>query len=59
MRIIKLKKYNLIRKQLEKWNVKYHKLKMGKPLYNLLVDDKMLNPIYDFNLQRIKKVITV
>lgn len=28
------------RKQLESWGCKYHQLKMGKPVYDLWVDDK-------------------
>ncbi len=30
------------KKQLEKWNVKFHKLIMGKPSYDIIVDDKSL-----------------
>jgi hypothetical protein len=26
--------------QLKKWNVKYHKLILGKPSYDLIIDDK-------------------
>jgi len=29
--------------QLFKWNVKYHKLIMGKPSYDLFVDDRAVN----------------
>ena len=29
--------------QLFKWNVKYHKLIMGKPSYDLFVDDRVVN----------------
>ena len=32
--------YNLTVKQLKKWNVKYHKLIIGKPSYDLIIDDK-------------------
>ena len=32
--------YNLTLKQLKKWNVKYHKLILGKPSYDLIIDDK-------------------
>lgn len=34
------KGYNLTVRQLKKWNIKYHKLIMGKPSYDLIVDDK-------------------
>lgn len=30
-------------KQFEKWGVKYHELKFGKPIYDLFVDDKNIN----------------
>lgn len=30
-------------KQLEKWDVKYHELIMGKPQYDLMVDDIAVN----------------
>lgn len=29
--------------QLEKWGAKYHHLMMGKPYYDLYIDDKVLN----------------
>jgi len=29
--------------QLEKWGVKYHELKLGKPHYDLWIDDKSIN----------------
>ena len=30
-------------KQFEKWGVKYHDLKFGKPNYDLFIDDKNMN----------------
>lgn len=32
--------YKLTVSQLKKWNVKYHKLILGKPSYDLIIDDK-------------------
>ena len=32
--------YNLTMRQLKKWNVKYHELIIGKPSYDLVIDDK-------------------
>jgi hypothetical protein len=29
--------------QFERWGVKYHGLKFGKPLYDLFIDDKNMN----------------
>ena len=34
---------NLTEKQLHKWGVKYHKLQMDKPHYDIWVDDKCIN----------------
>ena len=33
----------LTEEQLEKWGVKYHELKMGKPYYDLFICDKAIN----------------
>ena len=30
-------------KQFDKWGVKYHDLKFGKPIYDLFIDDKNIN----------------
>jgi len=30
--------------QLEKWGCKYHQLKTGKPVYDLLIDDRSAGP---------------
>ncbi len=30
-------------KQFKKWKVKYHELRMGKPYYDLFIDDKNIN----------------
>ena len=34
--------YDFTKKQLNKWGLNYHKLIMGKPSYDLVVDDKSL-----------------
>ena len=34
---------NLTQKQLQEWGVKYHELKLGKPMYDLFIDDKNIN----------------
>ena len=34
--------YKLTKKQLKNWNLKYHKLIMGKPSYDVFIDDKNL-----------------
>ena len=35
--------YEFTCKQLDNWGVKYHKLKMGKPSYDIIIDDKHFN----------------
>jgi len=35
--------------QMKEWGVKYHSLEVGKPIYDLLIDDKTLNP-HDWDL---------
>ena len=35
--------YEFTKKQLNSWGVKYHELKMGKPSYDIIVDDKHFN----------------
>jgi dTDP-glucose 4,6-dehydratase len=37
--------YNLTFQQLKKWGVKFHQLKMGKPAFDLFIDDKVLNSL--------------
>lgn len=39
--------YELTLSQLKSWDLKFHKLKMGKPSYDILIDDKSYN--YDSN----------
>ena len=34
---------DLTEKQLKKWNVKYHELKLDKPYYDLFICDKSIN----------------
>tara|TARA_B100000959_G_C14669129_1_gene495689 strand:+ start:45 stop:386 length:342 start_codon:yes stop_codon:yes gene_type:complete len=52
-----LKKVNksflkLTKNQLKKWKVKYHKLILGKPSYDLIIDDKS----YNYNTNWVKKI---
>jgi len=41
--------YQVTRKQFEIWGVKYHDLKMGKPAYDLFIDDKNIKSDTFFN----------
>ena len=36
---------DVTRKQLEEWGAKHHELKLGKPYYDLFIDDKNINTI--------------
>lgn len=36
--------YVTTKEQLDSWGVKYHDLKLGKPYYDVFIDDKSINP---------------
>ena len=40
---IKKNQKNMTIRQLETWNVKYHKIFFGKPSFDILIDDKSFN----------------
>jgi len=42
--------FNVTYNQLIKWGCKFHELKMGKPAYDLFIDDKNINSERYFNL---------
>lgn len=35
--------FNITYQQLKKWDCKFHELRMGKPVYDLFIDDKNIN----------------
>ena len=35
--------FNITYEQLKRWGCKFHELKMGKPAYDLFIDDKNIN----------------
>lgn len=37
--------YNLTKSQLDSWGAKYHKFMVGKPAFDILIDDKTMNTI--------------
>ena len=37
--------YRCTREQLERWGCKYHELRMGKPAYDLFIDDKAIGAV--------------
>tara|TARA_Y100000591_G_C21692836_1_gene624091 strand:- start:12 stop:374 length:363 start_codon:yes stop_codon:yes gene_type:complete len=47
---------SLTKNQLNKWGIKYHKLIMGKPSYDLFVDDKNLDFKRNWHHLLIKKL---
>ena len=42
-------------KQFKEWNVKYHDLRFGKPIYDIFIDDKNIN--CDTFFERVKNEI--
>ena len=52
-----LQGFSFTKKQLKKWNLNYNELIMGKPSYDILIDDKSLG--YNKNWKRkIKKCLS-
>lgn len=53
----------LTKKQLDSWGCKYHSVQLGKPAFDLFIDDKAINSLRYFDLSReevssiIKKVV--
>jgi len=41
--------FNITYEQLTGWGCKFHELRMGKPAYNLFIDDKNINSDTYFN----------
>ena len=41
--------FNITYNQLKNWGCKFHELRMGKPAYDLFIDDKNINSKYYFN----------
>lgn len=38
--------YDLTKKQMDEWGIKYHELILGKPSYDYIIDDKSMTPEY-------------
>ena len=53
-----LNHFHLTYKQLKKWKCKFHELRMGKPYYDLFIDDKNLNAILHFKNENINKILS-
>lgn len=48
---------NITEKQLFEWGVKYHNLLFGKPAFDILIDDKVLNSLYHWTDDNIAKIL--
>lgn len=48
--------YDFTYNQLKNWNIKFHNLYMGKPMYDFFIDDKFIDYKDDWEL-RILKII--
>jgi capsule biosynthesis phosphatase len=53
--LVKKKYYNSVEKQLRKWNLEYDELLLGKPSYDIFVDDKCINPKFNNLIHFLKK----
>ncbi len=45
--------YNFTLNQINNWNVNYHKLIMGKPQFDIFVDDKAINNLEWYKINNI------
>jgi hypothetical protein len=45
-------------KQFKKWGVKYHFLKLTKPPFDLLIDDKAINSIWGWSPSAVNEVLS-
>jgi FMN phosphatase YigB (HAD superfamily) len=52
VRLIEKKFYRKTKKQLKTWGLKFHELIMGKPIYDIFIDDKA----YNVNDKKLKKI---
>ena len=48
---------DVTKKQFEEWNVLYHELRFGKPAFDILIDDKVLNSKFNWNRDNFDKII--
>jgi len=46
--------YDFTKRQIDSWGVKYHELKMGKPQFDLFIDDKAVSNIQWYKDNNIK-----
>jgi len=51
--------FEITQKQLETWKCKYHELRMGKPAYDLFIDDKNINSETYFENNKALKILCI
>ena len=44
--------------QFKRWGVKYHNLKLTKPPFDLLIDDKAINSLWGWNPAAVNEVLS-
>lgn len=49
--------YNLTKTQLDDWGAKHTELKIGKPAFDILIDDKCINSLTDWSDERVDEVL--
>lgn len=47
--------FEITYKQLNQWGVKFHELRMGKPAFDVFIDDRAYNSIHDWNNNKFLK----
>lgn len=48
--------FNITLEQLNKWGCKFHELRMGKPVYDIFIDDKNINSERFFKNENFKNL---
>lgn len=51
--------FDLTYKQLTEYGVKFHELRMGKPHFDLFIDDKNINAINGWNDDNINNILSI
>ena len=46
--------YDFTKRQIDNWGIKYHKLILGKPQFDVFVDDKAINNLLWYSQNNIK-----
>jgi hypothetical protein len=53
------KYWHLTYSQLMKWGIKFHYLAMGKPNFDILIDDKAINSLCIIDTEDVKKYLNI